>query len=74
MLSPKCGTYRGEAGMKGLPIAQFPVATSVGSMFYVVTTADQRGRLADRSPLRVLGGRRARRSRSGLGHGFVDEI
>lgn len=41
--------------MKSLPTAQFPPPVESGSHHYVVTTADRRGRLADRSPLRVVG-------------------
>lgn len=41
--------------MKALPVAQLPLATSAGSTYYVVTPADQRGRLADRSPLEIMG-------------------
>lgn len=41
--------------MKGLPVAQFPAPTSAGSTYYVVTTTDQGGRLADHSPLQLLG-------------------
>ena len=40
---------------RGLPVAQLPARTRSSSSYYAVTTVDNRGRLADRSPLRVLG-------------------
>ncbi|WHT20186.1 hypothetical protein N8J89_03685 [Crossiella sp. CA-258035] len=39
----------------GLPVAPVNTRTRVGALLYLVTPIDQRGRLADRSPLRALG-------------------
>jgi hypothetical protein len=40
---------------RGLPVAQLLTHVQDGSLYYAVTTIDDRGRLADRSPLRILG-------------------
>ena len=40
---------------RGLPVAQLLTQVHDGSLYYVVTAIDSRGRLADRSPLRILG-------------------
>ncbi|GAA4734318.1 hypothetical protein Prum_070040 [Phytohabitans rumicis] len=42
------------APIRGLPIARLDSSKSSSQAHYVVTTIDSRGRLADRSPLRVL--------------------
>lgn len=40
---------------KGLPVAQLHTHVQDASLYYAVTTIDDRGRLADRSSLRILG-------------------
>ncbi|WP_344412148.1 hypothetical protein [Amycolatopsis minnesotensis] len=40
---------------KSLPTATLLEPAQSGTLYFVVTTIDSRGRLADRSPLRVLG-------------------
>lgn len=43
------------AGGRGLPLVELLDARSNGSRYCVTTTIDDRGRLADRTPLKVLG-------------------
>jgi bifunctional DNA-binding transcriptional regulator/antitoxin component of YhaV-PrlF toxin-antitoxin module len=48
-------TADGTATHQALPLVTLLNLTSNGSMYCCVTTVDDRGRLADRTPLRVLG-------------------
>jgi hypothetical protein len=49
------GTPQTSQQTKNLPVATLLEPTQNGTLYFVVTTIDSRGRLADRSPLRVLG-------------------
>lgn len=48
-------TPRTSQQTKSLPVATLLEPVQSGALYFVVTTIDGRGRLADRSPLRVLG-------------------
>lgn len=52
--SRPAGTAGHEPPTPGLPLAVFRTSNRTASAYYVVTTIDLRGRLADRSPLHVL--------------------
>lgn len=49
------GTPPTSQQTKSLPVATLLEPVQGGTLYFVVTTIDSRGRLADRSPLRVLG-------------------
>jgi hypothetical protein len=60
-----------QSGTHGLPLPRLASQRSGSATYYVVTTIDSRGRLADRSPLRILQWRPGRRVDMSTAHGAV---